>query len=97
MSPRRISSFVDALLSDRRPRHFKIRPADTSVMRVAIAMRARRSKDRSPEATFIDHLLQELVVQAHGTGHSPVGRAVRRRARFVVGAAAVLSTWGGPS
>jgi hypothetical protein len=63
-------------------------------MRVAIAMSVCRPKDRGPEETFTEHLLQELAVQA-GTDPSPVGPPVRRRVRFVVGAAAAFSTLGG--
>jgi hypothetical protein len=95
MNSRRISSFVDALLSDRRPQTFKVKPTDANLMRVAIAMSACCLKDRAPHETFIEHLLQELVVQAHGTEPSPVGPAARRRVRFVVATAAAFSTLGG--
>jgi hypothetical protein len=95
MNSRRIGSLVEALVSDRRPHYFKVKPTDANLMRVAIAMSACRPKDRGPTDTFTEHLLQELAVQVNGTDPSPAGPAVRRRVRFIVGAAAAFSTLGG--
>lgn len=95
MNSRKISSLVDALLSDRRPHYFKAKPTDAKLMRVAIAMSVCCPKDRAPHETFTEDLLQELAVQAHGSDPSPAGAALGRRVRFIVGAAAALSTLGG--
>jgi hypothetical protein len=95
VNSRRISSFVDALLSDQRPHYFKVEPTDANLVCLAIAMSACCPRDRAPEETFVEHLLQELTVQAHGTDPSPVRTAVRRRVRLVVATAAVFSTLSG--
>jgi hypothetical protein len=95
VNSRRISSFVDALLSDQRPHYFNVEPTDANLVCLAIAMSACCPRDRAPEETFVEHLLQELTVQAHGTDPSPVRTAVRRRVRLVVATAAVFSTLSG--
>ena len=92
---RRIGSFVDAVVTDRRPRHFKSGPTDASLLRVAIAISACSPKDRTPDDTFIEYLRNELNVQVHGTDRPRARLAVRGRTRLVLGAVTALSTLGG--
>ena len=67
MNPRRVASFVDAVLSDRRPAPFKADPVDAGVLRVAIAMRAAQPGEAAPEATALPLIVivaTELFVNA---------------------------------
>jgi len=95
MNHRRVASFVDDVLSDRRPRRFKASPVDADVLRVAIAMRAARPGEGVPEERFVAHLRQELALQVQGAPTAPARPAVTRRARLMVGAAAVVTMMGG--
>jgi hypothetical protein len=95
VNPRRVASFVEDMLSDRRPGRFKAGPVDADVLRVAIAMRAARPGDDVPEDRFVAGLRQDLAVQAQRAA-APAARPVAtRRARVLVGAAAVVSVMGG--
>jgi hypothetical protein len=94
MNPRRLASFIDDLLSDRRPGRFKAGSVDAEIWRVAIAMRAARPGEGVPEEQFVARLRQELALQVGG-GPSPARSTVTRRARVMVGAAAVLTMMGG--
>ena len=44
MTGRRVSSFIDALVSGRRPARFSAAPDDAEVLRMAIALRADRAR-----------------------------------------------------
>ena len=94
MNPRRVASYLDDMLSDRRPGRFKAGPVDADVVRAAIAMRAARPGEGIPEERFIAHLRQELAVEARGA-QSPARPVATRRARLMVGAAAVVTMLGG--
>ena len=95
MNPRRVATYIDDVLSDRRPRRFKAGRVDADVLRVAIAMRAARPGEGFPEDQFVAHLRQELAVQARDSAETPTRPAVTRRARLMVGAAAVVTMMGG--
>jgi hypothetical protein len=95
VNSRRVASFVEAVLSDRRPNPFKADPADADVLRVAIAMRAARPGADGPDEQFVAHLRQELARDVHPPATTPVRPVVTRRARLMLGAAAVVSLLGG--
>jgi hypothetical protein len=95
MNPRRVASFVDAVLSDRRPAPFKADPVDAGVLRVAIAMRAAQPGEAAPEAQFVAQLQEELAQQARPAAAPPARARVTRRARLVLAAASVVTMVGG--
>jgi hypothetical protein len=96
MNRRRVTSFVDAVVSDRRPGSFKGDPLDADVVRVAIAMRAARPGADIPEEQFVARLGDELGREVAAADATTARRVVTRRARLIVGgAAAVLSMLGG--
>jgi hypothetical protein len=95
VNSRRVASFVEAVLSDRRPDHFKADPADADVLRVAIALRAARPGADELDERFVAHLRQELALDAHPPATTPARPVVTRRARLMLGAAAVVSLLGG--
>jgi hypothetical protein len=92
---RRVASFVEAVLSDRRPGPFKADPGDADVLRVAIAMRAARPGTEGPDERFVAHLRQELALEGRRPDITPTHPAVTKRTRFLLGAAAVVSMLGG--
>ena len=89
MNPRRVAAFVDALLSDRRPKAFKAGAIDAEVLRAAIAMRSGRPGEVSPDERFVARLRDELAMQARGAAGSRSRSSVTMRARLMLGAAAV--------
>jgi hypothetical protein len=95
VTSRRAASFVEAVLSDRRPGSFKADPADADVLRAAIAMRAARPGADVPDEQFVARLRHELSVEGRGADPTPAHQMVTRRARFMVGAAAIVSMLGG--
>jgi hypothetical protein len=95
VNSRRIASFVEAVLSDRRPDSFKADPADADVLRVAIVMRAAGPGGEGPDEGFVAHLRQELALEGQRPATTAAHPAVTRRARLVLGAAAVVSMLGG--
>jgi hypothetical protein len=94
MNPRRVASLVDDMLSDRRPRRFKASRVDPDVLRTAIAMCAARPGEGIPEAGFVAHLRQELAVEAN-EAQLAARPVVTRRARLMIGAAALVTMMGG--
>ena len=64
MTNRRLSAFIDALVSGRRPGRFSAGPDDVEVLRTAIALRAARPGDAQPDAEFVSGLYEELASQA---------------------------------
>jgi hypothetical protein len=95
VNSRRVASFVEAVLSDRRPDSFKADPADADVLRVAIAMRVAGPGAEGPDERFVAHLRQELALEGNRPATAPAHPAVTRRARLMLGAAAVVSMLGG--
>jgi hypothetical protein len=88
MTNRRLSAFIDALVSGRRPGRFSADPDDVEVLRTAIALRAARPGDAKPDEEFVSGLYEELASQAR-TQLAPNVRPVKfSRARAVLVAAA---------
>ncbi len=61
MSTRRLTAFLDALATGRRPRSFQADPEDVEMLRVAIALRAARPGDAAPDETFVAELHEQLA------------------------------------
>jgi hypothetical protein len=95
MNSRRVASFIDDVLGDRRPRRFKAGRVDADVLRAAIAMRASRPSEDLPADRFVADLRHELAREVRGSAESPGRPVVTRRARFLVGAAAAFTMMGG--
>jgi cytochrome b6-f complex iron-sulfur subunit len=76
---RRVTSFVEALLRDRRPDAFHADADDEEVMRAAIALRAARIEDIAPSSQFVDHLHDQLRQQLEGDEPVAVPRMWQRR------------------
>lgn len=92
MTNRRLSAFIDALVSGRRPGRFSAGPDDVEVLRTAIAFRAARPGDAKPDEEFVSGLYEELASQAR-TQLAPNVRPVkfsRGRAVLVAAAASVV-------
>jgi hypothetical protein len=64
MSPRRLSAFIDTLAAGRRPSRFHADPEDVEMLRMAIALRAARPGDATPDEKFVSDLHQKLTDQA---------------------------------
>ena len=96
MSDRRLSSFIDALVSGRRPEAFKADPEDVEVLRTAIELRAARPGDAIPDEQFVSDLYQSLAEQADASPAANVHPLRMRRARTaLVAAAASVALVGG--
>jgi hypothetical protein len=96
MSDRRLSSFIDALVAGRRPRAFKAGPENVEVLRTAIAMRAARPGDATPDEQFVSDLYQSLVEQSEPSRAANVHPLRMRRARTaLVAVAASVALVGG--
>jgi hypothetical protein len=92
MTNRRLSAFIDALVSGRRPGRFSAGPDDVEVLRTAIALRAARPGDAKPDEEFVSGLYEELASQAT-TQLAPNVRPAkfsRGRAALVAVAASVV-------
>ena len=92
MTNRRLSAFIDALVSGRRPGRFSAGPDDVEVLRTAIALRAARPGDAKPDEEFVSGLYEELASQARpqlGRNVRPV-KFSRGRAVLVAAAASVV-------
>jgi hypothetical protein len=61
MTTRRLSAFLDALATGRRPRPFQADPEGVEMLRVAIALRAARPGDSVPDENFVAELHQQLA------------------------------------
>lgn len=61
MTTRRLSAFIDALAAGRRPRSFQADSEDVEMLRVAIALRAARPGDATPDETFVAELHEQLA------------------------------------
>jgi hypothetical protein len=95
VNPRRVASYIDDVLADRRPGRFKRGHVDAGVLRAAIVMRAASPGEEVPEERFVAGLRQELAQEIQGPAESPGRRVVTRGTRFMVGAAACLTMIGG--
>ena len=86
MTNRRLSAFIDALVSGRRPGRFSAGPGDVEVLRTAITLRAARPGDAKPDEEFVSGLYEELASQAR-----PQVGPNTRRAKFSRGRAALVA------
>jgi len=60
MSERRLNAFLDDLVAGRRPRAYNAEGEDAEILRAAIALRAERPGDATPDERFVASLHQEL-------------------------------------
>lgn len=95
MSTRRLTAFIDALASGRRPDPYHADPEDAEVLRAAITLRAARPGDAAPDDEFVADLFKSLADERM----APVGSNVRplriRRARAaLIGVAASIALIG---
>ena len=63
MKHRRVSSFIDDVLANRRPRRFRASDADTEILRTAIRMQAARPGECGPDQQFVDNLRKGVALQ----------------------------------
>jgi hypothetical protein len=93
MTARRLSAFIDAIATGRRPKRFRADADDIDVLRTAIELRATRPGDAAPTAPFTDGLFQQLSDQLNTptTQHlEPVPTRPARTALLVAAAAVAL-------
>ncbi len=95
MSRRRVAAFVDAVVADRRPRHFRAGSSDTEILRAAIALRTARPGEGAPEESFVAALHRELAQLIAGPQERRRRAPLPARARLYLGAAAVATLMGG--
>jgi hypothetical protein len=92
MTNRRLSDFIDALVSGRRPGRFAAGPDDVEVLRTAIALRAARPGDAGPDEEFVAGLYDELAGQmsSRPRPNARPAKVSRGRAALVAVAASVV-------
>lgn len=86
MTGRRLSAYIDALVAGRRPPRFRADPEDLEVLRTAIALRAARPGDSTPNEQFVSDLYGELADQDRPAPIVEIPRA--RRGRTILAAVA---------
>ncbi|HXJ63251.1 MAG TPA: hypothetical protein VNN79_05815, partial [Actinomycetota bacterium] len=102
MKARRLSSFIDALLRNRRPRGFKADPEDAQAIRSAIELRAPKPGADEPTDEFVRDLQQRLrervgpsavpsAAPAPGEGAQGDGARTLSRRRLLEGAGIAAS------
>jgi hypothetical protein len=80
MTGRGVEAFLEAILADRRPKHFRAAPDDTEVLRVAVELRAGRSEVAGPDPNFVEDLHRQLAATgADGARILPLRARGRRR------------------
>src|ERR1700733_3056241 len=78
---RRITAYLDALAAGRRPGAMRAEPEDVELLRTAIALRAARPGDATPDQDFVSGLYRELAANA-AAAVVPIDRPTKRhRAR----------------
>jgi hypothetical protein len=98
MTARRLSAFIDAIATGRRPKRFRADAGDVEVLRTAIDLRAARPGDAAPTAAFTSALFSRLSDQLSNPDNqqtktaAPVPLRRKRTALLAVAAAAVLVT-----
>jgi cytochrome b6-f complex iron-sulfur subunit len=80
VKPRRLASFVDALLHGRRPRGFKADPEDVQAIRAAIELRASESGSAEPTDQFVRTLQDRLREQIGAPSALPAEGAEVKKA-----------------
>jgi hypothetical protein len=96
MTIRRLSAFIDALASGRRPKSFRATPEDAEIVRTAIMLRAAHPGEANPSEQFVTGLYEKLATQAK-TGVTPDAHQITvRRGRLALAAvAAAFAVAGG--
>jgi hypothetical protein len=96
MNNRRLSAFIDALVAGRRPEPFAADQEDAEVLRSAIALRAARPGDATPDEQFVSDLYEKLAQPASAFPSQNVRplRVNRRRTALVAVAAAAALVGG---
>ena len=92
---RRVTSFVDRLLRQRRPRPFVPTDDEAAAMRAALTLRDARPDAGMPRPEFVAHLRERLAEQAARSGEpdpEPAGTGNRRHLLVTAGAAAAAAT-----
>jgi hypothetical protein len=96
MSERRLDAFLDDLAAGRRPRAFRADAEDTKVLGAAIALRAERPGDATPDQAFVASLRQELFDRSeHIPGTTVQATKWHRGQTALFGVAAALALLGG--
>jgi hypothetical protein len=96
MNERRLNAFLDDLVAGRRPRAFHADAEDTEILGAAIALRAERPGDATPDETFVALLHQELSDRSNQTfGTNVQATRWRRGAPALFGIAAAVALLGG--
>jgi hypothetical protein len=92
MIARRLSAFIDAIATGRRPKRLRADADDIDILRTAIELRATRPGDAAPTAAFTDGLFLQLSDQLNTQTTQHLQRVPARRARtaLLVAAAAVV-------
>jgi hypothetical protein len=89
---RQLSNYIDALVPGRRPPDFRADPGDFELLRTAIALRAARPGDATPDEEFVSDLYEELagraIPQSTQIAHWP---APRRGRAVLAGIAATIA------
>ncbi len=96
MTGRKLSAFIDAIATGRRPKRYRADAEDVEVLRAAVELRAARPGDAEPTAAFTDGLFRQLSEQAKQQERTQIRTAGRSRARtaLLVAAAAVVLVGG---
>jgi hypothetical protein len=80
MTDHGVEGFVEAILADRPPKHFRAAPDDSEVLRVALELRASRSEFAGPDPNFVEQLHRQLAATSpHGAPIVPLPLHGRRR------------------
>lgn len=79
MSRNGVEAFVDATLTDRRPKPFRAEPDDTELIRAAIELRLSQSGPPRPDPRFVEDLRHQLAAGTHKGAPSLPPRAVAWR------------------
>jgi hypothetical protein len=97
MTGRKLSAFIDAIATGRRPKRFRGDTEDAEILRAAIELRAARPGEAEPSTAFTEGLFRQLSEQAEQRREpTPIGAATRPRARTaLLAAAAVVALVGG--
>jgi hypothetical protein len=84
VTSRKLSAFIDSLVSNRRPGRYWAGAEDAEVLRMAISMRAGRPGDAMPDEQFVSGLYQQLAEQTSPRSEPGVRPARMQRARAAV-------------
>jgi hypothetical protein len=97
MTSRKLSAFIDAIATGRRPKRFRADAEDVEVLRAAVELRAARPGDAEPTAAFTNGLFRQLSEQAkqqHERTQIRTASRPRARTALLVAAAAVVLVGG---